>query len=62
VRCCVNERQVAIALVGGEIIYFELDRLGLLKEFSYVMSSILLDRLLLHDTYIGPSTPPPLQV
>eukprot|EP00037_Helgoeca_nana_P016235 m.152812 g.152812 ORF g.152812 m.152812 type:complete len:1222 (+) comp23416_c0_seq1:49-3714(+) len=35
VRCCVNERQVAIALVGGEIIYFELDRLGLLKEFSF---------------------------
>eukprot|EP00038_Savillea_parva_P021739 m.35912 g.35912 ORF g.35912 m.35912 type:complete len:1203 (-) comp5341_c0_seq1:190-3798(-) len=33
-RCCVNERQVAIALTGGEIIYFELDRFGVLKEFQ----------------------------
>jgi splicing factor 3B subunit 3 len=25
VRCAINQRQVAIALSGGEIVYFELD-------------------------------------
>lgn len=33
----MNERQVAIGLAGGEIIYFELDRQGQLKEFSCVL-------------------------
>eukprot|EP00040_Diaphanoeca_grandis_P039239 m.258510 g.258510 ORF g.258510 m.258510 type:complete len:1196 (+) comp36678_c0_seq1:191-3778(+) len=34
VHCAVNERQVAIALIGGEIIYFELDQSGQLNEYS----------------------------
>ena len=32
-QCAVNDRQVAIAL-GSEIVYFELDRLGQLNEYS----------------------------
>jgi splicing factor 3B subunit 3 len=34
VQCAVNERQVAIALTGGEITYFEMDRSGQLNEYS----------------------------
>jgi splicing factor 3B subunit 3 len=32
VRCAVNQRQVVIALVGGDLIYFELDAAGQLME------------------------------
>ncbi|GMR55853.1 hypothetical protein PMAYCL1PPCAC_26048 [Pristionchus mayeri] len=34
VRCALNNRQVAIALAGGEIVYFELDVTGQLNEFT----------------------------
>lgn len=33
-RAAVNSRQVAIALSGGEIVYFEMDRSGQLNEYS----------------------------
>lgn len=36
VQCAVNERQVAIALAGGEIVYFELDASGQLDEKEHV--------------------------
>ncbi|RMX51535.1 hypothetical protein pdam_00010321 [Pocillopora damicornis] len=32
VKCAVNERQVVIALTGGEIVYFEMDPLGYLNN------------------------------
>lgn len=35
IQCAVNERQVAIAMVGGEITYFEMDRSGQLNEYSF---------------------------
>ncbi|CAL2028793.1 unnamed protein product [Caenorhabditis brenneri] len=34
VKCCVNRRQVAVALSGGELVYFELDLNGTLNEFT----------------------------
>ncbi|PAV75017.1 hypothetical protein WR25_06349 isoform C [Diploscapter pachys] len=34
VKCAMNRRQVAIALTGGEIVYFELDLTGTLNEFT----------------------------
>lgn len=33
-KCAVNERQVVIALTGGEIVYFEMDPSGSLNEFT----------------------------
>ena len=33
-RASANERQVAIALAGGEVIYFELDATGMLLEMG----------------------------
>lgn len=33
-HCTVNERQVAIALSNGELVYFELDRTGQLNEYT----------------------------
>ena len=30
----MNEQQVAVALSGGEIVYFELDRAGHLNEYQ----------------------------
>lgn len=33
-HCAVNERQVAIALAGGEIVYFEMDASGQLNEYT----------------------------
>eukprot|EP00039_Didymoeca_costata_P018972 m.335766 g.335766 ORF g.335766 m.335766 type:complete len:1204 (-) comp17672_c0_seq1:1765-5376(-) len=33
-QCAVNERQVAIALAGGEIVYFEMDSSGQLNEYT----------------------------
>ena len=33
-HCAVNERQVAIALSNGELVYFELDRTGQLNEYT----------------------------
>ena len=33
-QCAVNQRQVAIALSGGEIVYFEMDPSGQLNEFT----------------------------
>ncbi|CAJ0575385.1 unnamed protein product, partial [Mesorhabditis spiculigera] len=34
VKCALNRRQVAIALAGGELVYFELDVTGHLNEFT----------------------------
>lgn len=34
VKCAVNQRQVVIALTGGELVYFEMDPTGLLKEYD----------------------------
>jgi splicing factor 3B subunit 3 len=34
VQSAVNERQVAIALAGGEIVYFEMDESGQLNEYT----------------------------
>ena len=34
VRCALNERQVVIALTGGEIVYFEMDASGQLNEYT----------------------------
>ncbi|RZF39376.1 hypothetical protein LSTR_LSTR000897 [Laodelphax striatellus] len=34
VKCAVNQRQVVIALTGGELVYFEMDPSGLLKEYD----------------------------
>ncbi|VDN50378.1 unnamed protein product [Dracunculus medinensis] len=33
-KCALNRRQVAIALAGGEIVYFELDVTGQLNEYT----------------------------
>eukprot|EP00730_Choanoeca_flexa_P003436 TRINITY_DN11412_c0_g1_i1.p1 TRINITY_DN11412_c0_g1~~TRINITY_DN11412_c0_g1_i1.p1 ORF type:complete len:1210 (+),score=373.66 TRINITY_DN11412_c0_g1_i1:24-3653(+) len=33
-HCAVNERQVAIVLSNGELVYFELDRTGQLNEYT----------------------------
>ncbi|PAA74859.1 hypothetical protein BOX15_Mlig012773g3 [Macrostomum lignano] len=33
-RCAVNQRQVAIALAGGELVYFEMDAAGQLNEYT----------------------------
>ncbi|KAG7153498.1 Splicing factor 3B subunit 3-like [Homarus americanus] len=34
VRCALNQRQVVIALTGGEIVYFEMDPTGQLNEYT----------------------------
>ncbi|KJH51822.1 hypothetical protein DICVIV_02013 [Dictyocaulus viviparus] len=34
VKCAMNRRQVAVALAGGELVYFELDSTGQLNEFT----------------------------
>ena len=34
VRCAVNQRQVVIALGGGELVYFEMDPTGQLNEYT----------------------------
>lgn len=34
VQCAVNQRQVVIALTGGEIVYFEMDTTGQLNEYT----------------------------
>ncbi|ELT96001.1 hypothetical protein CAPTEDRAFT_155561 [Capitella teleta] len=34
VRCAVNQRQVVIALSGGELVYFEMDPTGQLNEYT----------------------------
>ncbi|KAI1715078.1 mono-functional DNA-alkylating methyl methanesulfonate n-term domain-containing protein [Ditylenchus destructor] len=33
-KCAINRRQVVISLVGGEIVYFELDMTNQLREYS----------------------------
>jgi splicing factor 3B subunit 3 len=33
-RCAVNQRQVIIALTGGELVYFEMDPMGQLNEYT----------------------------
>ena len=33
-RCAVNERQVVIALTGGELVYFEMNQTGQLNEYT----------------------------
>ena len=34
VKCAVNQRQVVIALTGGELVYFEMDQTGQLNEYT----------------------------
>ena len=34
VKCAVNQRQVVIALTGGELVYFEMDQAGQLNEYT----------------------------
>ena len=34
VQCAVNQRQVVIALYGGELVYFEMDSTGQLNEYT----------------------------
>uniref|UniRef100_A0A0A9YIZ9 Splicing factor 3B subunit 3 n=2 Tax=Lygus hesperus TaxID=30085 RepID=A0A0A9YIZ9_LYGHE len=34
VKCAVNQRQVVIALTSGELVYFEMDPTGQLKEYN----------------------------
>eukprot|EP00057_Strongylocentrotus_purpuratus_P001335 XP_001198237.2 PREDICTED: splicing factor 3B subunit 3 isoform X2 [Strongylocentrotus purpuratus] len=34
VKCAVNQRQVVIALTGGEMVYFEMDPTGQLNEYT----------------------------
>ncbi|XP_014289805.1 splicing factor 3B subunit 3 isoform X1 [Halyomorpha halys] len=34
IKCAVNRRQVVIALTGGELVYFEMDPTGQLKEYN----------------------------
>ncbi len=34
VQCAVNQRQVVIALAGGELVYFEMDTTGQLNEYT----------------------------
>ncbi|XP_063951441.1 splicing factor 3B subunit 3-like [Lytechinus pictus] len=34
VKCAVNQRQVVIALTGGELVYFEMDPTGQLNEYT----------------------------
>lgn len=34
VQCAINQRQVVIALTGGELVYFEMDTAGLLNEYT----------------------------
>lgn len=46
VKCAVNERQVVIALTGGELVYFEMDPVGLvtswgiIRQFCYISHSL----------------------
>lgn len=34
IKCAVNQRQVVIALTGGELVYFEMDPTGQLNEYT----------------------------
>lgn len=34
VKCAINHRQVVIALSGGELVYFEMDVVGQLNEYT----------------------------
>lgn len=36
VKCAVNQRQVVIALSGGELVYFEMDPVSVVYEFRFV--------------------------
>lgn len=55
VKCAVNQRQVVIALTGGELVYFEMDpvcilasRLYLLKLYHYLLiASFVLSMVLI---------------
>lgn len=38
VRCAVNQRQVVIALTGGELVYFEMDPVRICVDTSSVIS------------------------
>lgn len=40
VKCAVNQRQVVIALTGGELVYFELDPVGVILKLSFGMVSV----------------------
>ena len=34
IKCAVNQRQVVVALAGGELVYFEMDPTGQLNEYT----------------------------
>lgn len=38
VRCAVNQRQVVIALTGGELVYFEMDPVRILVDASPIIT------------------------
>lgn len=38
VRCAVNQRQVVIALTGGELVYFEMDPVSVCVQASSAVS------------------------
>lgn len=46
VRCAVNQRQVVIALTGGELVYFEMDPVSLDLVFSSINFHFVLGVLL----------------
>lgn len=35
VKCAVNQRQVVIALTGGELVYFEMDTVSVMRDLGY---------------------------
>lgn len=39
VKCAVNQRQVVIALTGGELVYFEMDPVRTRSKFSVAFST-----------------------
>ena len=40
VKCAINQRQVVIALTGGELVYFEMDPVSSLKWLRITASDI----------------------
>ncbi len=43
VKCAVNQRQVVIALTGGELVYFEMDPVSCIAVHVYICQSLLPD-------------------
>lgn len=47
VKCAVNQRQVVIALTGGELVYFEMDPVSIFSTCSVSAQYFLFDLNLL---------------